>query len=387
MTPAARYAAAIEVLDKILAGDPAEKSLTAWARGNRYAGSKDRAAVRDHVFDVLRAKRSLGVLGGGETGRLLILGLLRRAGIAPDTVFGAGGYGPAALTPDEAAEDDVQLSQAAACDIPDWLWPDWQASLGADSVACAQVQQARAPVYLRINQRRTTVDDSIAQLADDGIVAVPHPKVKTALEVIENERRVKLSRPYLTGQVELQDAASQAAMLSLDIAPGATVLDYCAGGGGKSLALADMYDTTITAHDIAEARMSDIPARAGRAGVTVSVVGPQALSSDARFDVVLCDAPCSGSGTWRRTPDAKWRLTPEQLNEYNDLQSDVLASGAKYVRANGMLIYATCSVLNCENEDIVAAFCATHPEWARAKTLRLTPTQHNDGFFLVVLKK
>jgi len=385
MTPAARYSAAIEVLDTILAGTAAEKALTGWARSNRYAGSKDRAAVRDHVYDVLRGKRSLGAIGGGETGRGLILGLLRRDGTPPETVFGAGGYGPTALSDAEAAFDSasVPMSQAVACDLPDWLWPVWEASLGGAAISAAKVQQTRAPVHLRVNQRRSDIDTAIARLAVDGVKAVPHPRVKTALHVIENERQVKLSQPFLNGDVELQDAASQQAMAALDIAPGAHVLDYCAGGGGKALALADLFDAAVTAHDISVARMADIPARAARAGVSISVVGPEALSMDERFDVVLCDSPCSGSGTWRRTPDAKWRLTQDKLNEYNALQADVLAAGARHVKPGGTLVYATCSVLTCENDDIVNAFCAEHPDWKAAKTLRLLPSDHSDGFYMV----
>ena len=387
MTPAARLNAAIEVLDTIQAGTVAEKALTAWARGNRFAGSKDRAAIRDHVYEVLRAKRSLAHLGGGTTGRALILGLLRRENIAPEAVFGAGGYGPEALSDAElqAGLDPQTMTDAVACDIPDWLWPMWQASLGGQAAACAKVQQSRAPVCLRVNKRRSDRAGAIARLAEDGIVAVPHPDVKTALEVVENERRVHQSAAYIEGLVELQDAASQAAMLTLNIAPGATVLDYCAGGGGKALALADLYDAQVTAHDINAGRMADIPVRAARAGVDVATADRQGLDAMAPFDVVLCDAPCSGSGTWRRTPDAKWRLTAEKLLGYNDLQLDVLASGAGRVAPGGRLVYATCSVLDCENDAVVAAFCGMHPGWHVTKRLRLTPSPHNDGFFIVVL--
>lgn len=387
MTPAARYAAAIAVLDDILAGAPAEKSLTSWARGNRFAGSKDRAALRDHVYDVLRAMRSLGGLGGGASGRHLILGLLRRDGIAPDTVFGAGGYGPAALSDEERGAAAGDMSQAAACDMPDWLWPHWQASLEDAAVEAALVQQNRAPVFLRVNQRRTDRDGAITRLAQDGVLAVPHPEVKSALEVIENERRIRLSGAFLDGLVDLQDAASQSAIAMLDIAPGAKVLDYCAGGGGKALAMADLFKADVTAHDIAPARMADIPERAARAGVRLRVAGPQDLGVGERFDLVLCDAPCSGSGTWRRTPDAKWRLTPQKLLEYNRMQADVVVAGAGHVGAGGALAYATCSVLHCENDDIVTAFCATRPEWQVAKTLRLAPSALHDGFFMIVLNK
>ncbi|MEY1557064.1 RsmB/NOP family class I SAM-dependent RNA methyltransferase [Yoonia sp. R2331] len=383
MTPAARYAAAIEILDLIGAAQPAEQVLTTWARQNRFAGSKDRAAIRDHVYDVLRQKRSVAAWGGGTGGRALILGLLRKGGVDPTTVFGAGGYGPTELTTTEAAPKSPEMTDAEAFDMPDWLWPTWQADLGDQARETATCQQNRAPVSLRVNLRSGSRDTAQLALADDGVKTEPIADIKTALQVVENPRRVAVSAAFQNGLVELQDAASQWAMQTVAPFVGGSVLDYCAGGGGKALALADMTDAQITAHDIAARRMADIPARAARADVsiTIAVDAPKNM-----YDLVLCDAPCSGSGTWRRTPEAKWTLNTARLAELSEMQRDVIRQGAKRVKDDGHLAYATCSVLHQENDEIVDDFLKEHPDFRLTVREQLLPTHTHDGFFLAILQ-
>ena len=387
MTPAARYAAAIAVLDQIVAGAPAERALTNWARTNRFAGSGDRAAIRDHVYDVLRARRSLAVLGDGAGGRALVLGLLRRDGIDPASVFGAGGHAPEALTPQEVAPPRADPSPAEAADLPDWLWPLWQDAFGADAMAVAQAMRHRAALHLRVNLARTTRDAAQARLVGEGIATAPHPDVDTGLIVLDSPRRVAGSATLADGWIEVQDAASQIAVAALPLRSGGRVLDYCAGGGGKALAMADRLKAPVWAHDVNAARMQDIAPRASRAGVTITTCATSALAALAPFDLVLCDAPCSGSGTWRRTPDAKWRLSPEDLSTLNGLQADVLEKGAALCAKDGRLAYATCSVLRCENDAIVSTFLAGHPDWSIESVLRLQPAPHNDGFYMAVLAR
>lgn len=380
MTPAARYASAIAVLDDVLAGASAEKCLTTWARTNRYAGAKDRAAVRDHVFDVLRRKRSLAARGGGEDGRALVLGLLRHQGIDPNSIFGAGGYGPTALT--EAEIDGARPPEGAeVVDLPDWLWPIWQSDLGQEATAAAMVLQDRGPVTLRVNLRRGTREAAIAILAEDDIVCAAVDHVKTAIQVIENERRVQLNRAYIEGFVEIQDLASQEAVLAMNVPKGARVLDYCAGGGGKALALADLYDCDVVAHDISSARMADIPARAARSGVTIDVCETKQLKDAGTFDFVFVDAPCSGSGTWRRAPEAKWAISQNKLYEYNTLQVEVLRDASAYLRRGGQIAYATCSVLSCENAAVMTAFSQNDSRWKIEKCVQRLPDELGDGFF------
>lgn len=389
MTPGARVAAAITILDDILEGAPAERALTGWARGSRFAGSKDRAAVRDLVFDALRAKRSLAAKGGAMTGRGLMIGLALRDDLGLDALFDGAGHAPAPLTADE----QVQIAAAdaptgaAAHDLPEWLWPQWCNSLGDQAQAAALAQQARADVFLRVNCRRGTVADAVAALGGDEIVAVPHPTIAGCLRVTQNARRIKQARAYLDGLVELQDAASQFAISAVPVPPGARLLDYCAGGGGKALGFADQHDASVFAHDIAPARMADLPARAARSGVIVTRIASGELAQAAPFDVVFCDAPCSGSGTWRRAPDAKWRLTAADLDALNVTQDAVIRAALPLTAADGLLVYATCSVLNCENDAVVARFLEQHPDWQMVFSHRLVPGSDGDGFYLCGLKR
>ncbi|NJM83082.1 MAG: RsmB/NOP family class I SAM-dependent RNA methyltransferase, partial [Tabrizicola sp.] len=244
MTPGARLSAAITVLDRILEGQPAEKALTNWGRASRFAGSGDRAAVRDLVFDGLRCRRSFAALGGSMTGRGIILGGLRAAGTDPAPLFTGEDHAPPPL---EAGDAGDPATGAAALDCPDWLMPDLAASLGPDHDAVLRALQARAPVFLRVNTGKTDVARAIAALAADDVPAQPHPLATTALQVTGNARKLAQSRAYLTGLVELQDAASQAVVEALPLRDGMRVLDYCAGGGGKTLAMAARARLTLVA--------------------------------------------------------------------------------------------------------------------------------------------
>ncbi len=382
MTPAARIAAAIGVLDQCFAGSPAEKALIGWARGSRFAGSGDRAAVRDLVFSALRRRRSAAAAGGAETGRGVMIGLLRQQGLDPESLFTGAGHAPEPLQIGEAVAASA-VADPVRLDLPDWLWPRFQAALGHGAEAAALALRDRASVFLRVNPGKGDAAAAIGSLAAEGIVAVPHPQVKTALQVTEGERKISRSAAYLDGLVELQDAASQAAVLRLPLQPGMSVLDLCAGGGGKALAMAALADMSVTAHDIDAGRMRDIPARAARAGTPIRVAAP----GQQRFDLVLIDAPCSGSGTWRRAPDAKWRLTPEALVALTEVQDRLLDQAAARVAPGGTLAYATCSVLGEENGDRVAAFRGRAPGWRLVDEMRLTPGDLGDGFYMAMLRQ
>lgn len=382
MTPAARWAAAAQIMDEITEGAPAEKALTNWARRSRFAGSKDRAAVRDHVFDILRCWRSVAALGGGTDGRRLVLGRLRQVGLDHGEVFTGEGYALEPLSAEELASGGMP-DCAASWDLPNWLYELFISDLRDDAEACAYALKTRAPTFLRVNTLKTTRDAAQGALSDAGIVAVPHPLSATALEVIEGARRISQSTAYLTGQVELQDAASQAVVDALPLQPGQRVLDYCAGGGGKTLAMAARINGPVHAHDADPRRMADIPARAERAGATVQKVA----TPSGKYDVVFCDAPCSGSGSWRRSPEAKWRLTPDRLEEIRNVQASILDTAATFVRPDGHLAYATCSVLRSENEDQIEAFLARNLGWVYQQTHRFWPQDGGDGFFLATLTR
>jgi 16S rRNA (cytosine967-C5)-methyltransferase len=381
MTPAARLSAAIEILDRVLAGAPAEQVLTNWARASRFAGSGDRHAVRDLVYDALRCRRSFAALGGAETGRGLILGGLRSAGVDPETLFTGEGHAPAPL---RSADIGQAPTGFAALDIPDWLASQMQQDLGDAFEAVAEALRHRAPVFLRANLARGSRDFARAALAEAGIEAEPHPLSPTALLVTAGARRVSASEPYTGGLVELQDAASQAVVDALPLVDGMRVLDYCAGGGGKSLAMAARARVKLFAHDSDPRRMRDLPARAKRAGVKVEVL-PGAPSG--LFDLVLADAPCSGSGSWRRAPEGKWALTPQRLQDLRNIQSEILDKASALVQPRGWFAYATCSLLNAENRDQIDAFLARTDKWSLQHELRLTPSDGADGFYLALLQR
>jgi len=380
MTPAARLAAAIKVLDRVLDGHSAEAALTGWARGHRFAGSGDRAALRDLVFDALRCRRSHAALGGGLTGRGLILGGLRAAGGDEAALFTGTGHAPAMAGPADAGHPPEGL---AALDCPDWLADPLQASLGDAFPAVMQALRKRAPVFLRVNRRKGSVAQAQAALAAEGIATAPHPLASFALEVTENARKIQASRAYADGLVELQDAASQAVVEALPLRPGARVLDYCAGGGGKTLAMAAAGDVTLWAHDAHPRRMVDLPGRAARAGVAVTLTETPAAT--APYDLILTDVPCSGSGSWRRDPMGKWALTPARLAELTGLQATILDQAAALLAPGGTLAYATCSLLHAENDTQIARFLDRHPGWSCPDPRHFTPLQGGDGFFLALL--
>lgn len=380
MTPGARAAAAIAVLDRVLGGEPAEKALTNWGRASRFAGSGDRAAVRDIVYDALRRRASSAALGGGLTGRGLVLGLLRAAG--QEALFSGEGHAPGPPVPEEAGREPDEEERL---DLPVWLVPELRESLGADFEAVAGALRSRAPVFLRANRVKTDMVGAVAALAEDGIGTRPHPLAKSALEVTENARKIQNSKAYLDGWIELQDAASQAVVEALPLADGMKVLDHCAGGGGKTLAMAARARLKLLAHDANPRRMGGLAERAKRSGVTVTQT--ERPEAGAPYDLVLADAPCSGSGSWRRDPEGKWKLTPEALDAVIGVQAEILDRTAAMVRPGGWLAYATCSLLARENWRQAEEFLARHDGWTLARELRLTPMQGGDGFYLALFRR
>jgi 16S rRNA (cytosine967-C5)-methyltransferase len=385
MTPGARVAAAIEILDQIADGQAAEAALTRWARRSRFAGSKDRAAVRDHVFGVLRSYRLAAHYGGAETGRGLMAGLMRAQGLPPETLFTGEGHAPEPLSAQEAGPVTPPEDRGVQWNLPDWLLPGFEESLGQDAGRTAVLLQQRAPVALRVNTRRATREAAMKALEAEGIITVPTSISDTALIVTEGARRVRNSTAFQNGVVELQDAASQAVIETLPYAR--RLLDLCAGGGGKSLALAADAGRHIFAHDIDPSRMQDIPRRAARAGVEIEILETGALKRNAPFDMVLCDVPCSGSGAWRRAPEGKWTLTPQRFADLNRLQDEILKQAAELTGPGGILAYATCSVLKQENEARIDDFLRQNAGWRCTFSKRFDVCEEADGFFVAHLKR
>lgn len=382
MTPAARLSAAITVLDRILRGEPAEQALTNWGRASRFAGSGDRHAVRDLVYDALRCKRSFAALGGGMTGRGLVLGGLRAAGLDEQGLFTGEGHAPAPVT---ASEVGHTPQGAEALDVQDWIFPLLNNALPDDAHEILQALRRRAPVFLRVNAAKATRDEACKALAGDGIVARAVDGLTFGLEVLENARKIHTSAAYADGLVELQDASSQAVVEALPLQEGQRVLDYCAGGGGKTLAMAARARLQLFAHDADPGRMRDLVARAKRAGVEVTLTDKPEIK--APYDLILTDVPCSGSGSWRRDPMGKWSLTPERLANLCQTQARILTQTAPMVAPRGVLAYATCSLLREENEDQITDFLSRSKDWICILQRRFTPLTGGDGFFLALLQR
>lgn len=362
--------------------------LTAWGRANRFAGSKDRAAIGDLIYDALRRRRSLGARLGlaDPDGRALMLAMAAEAG-DPAALFTGERFAPAPLSDAERAALSATPDtpeEGARLDLPDAILPELRRSLGDDLAGVAALMQTRAPLDLRVNLLRGGMDEARASLAADGVETAPGPLSPTCLRVTAGARAFRGSRAYADGVAEIQDAASQAIADLAAAAPGDVVLDYCAGGGGKALALAAMMGGKgrIVAHDVDPRRMKDLPARAERAGARIEVSANPPARLRGACDLVFVDAPCSGVGAWRRNPDGKWTLTWPEVEALAALQRRIIAEAAAFAAPGGRMIYATCSLLRIENED---ALTAAPQGWTVGKTLRLTPLDGGDGFFGAVL--
>ncbi len=384
----ARYGAAIGLLDRILAGEPAEKVLTNWARSNRYAGSGDRAAVRDIVFDALRGSNHYRALAGFGGGRGIVLGQVIASGQGADAVFTGLTYAPETLTEAERAilAAPKQLSEPVY-DVPDWLVDDLRQSLGQDFERTMDALRERAAVDLRVNRLKSDIEAAAESLKRDGVQTKALRITPFGLRVTAGERKVAQSSAYTSGLVELQDAGSQAVVDALPLDGSPSILDYCAGGGGKSLAIASAScgKARITAFDKSPSRLNNLKERAERAGADVAIAQADPAGENRTFDLVLLDVPCSGSGAWRRNPDAKWKFSPEDLNALTETQNDILEATVGVVRKGGALAYVTCSLLRAENEDRISEFLTGNAGWTKVIERRFPLGQDSDGFFLCLM--
>jgi 16S rRNA (cytosine967-C5)-methyltransferase len=428
MTPAARIEAAITILDD---GDllrrPLQDLLKDWGRANRYAGSKDRSAVASLVYDALRRRRSSAYLMGAETGRALMLGALKSLRgfdlAALDALFTGERHMPAPLTAKERESFSGTLDgapPAVQADCPEWLEEPLQRAFGDDFVPEMQALATRAPLDLRVNRlkaERVDVLDELAHLAPQPSTLSPD-----GLRIAQDQDRpappVSAEPSFLKGRFEVQDEGSQLVAMLSGAKPGEQVLDLCAGGGGKTLALAALMDNKgqIFATDSDKRRLVPLYERLERAGVrNTQILTPTGRDVTdilkplkGHMDLALIDAPCTGTGTWRRHPDAKWRLRPGALDERLKDQIKVLDQAAPSVKPGGRLVYITCSVLPQENDEQIEAFLSRHAGFVPASEnellarhaaffghvipmkhgLQFTPaTSGTDGFYISLLKK
>lgn len=391
MTPAARLQTAIELLDDIIAaarnkGAPADRILAEWFKSHRFAGSKDRRAIRELVYGAIR---SCGPIP--ETGRAAAL-RLADADPALMSLFDGSNYGPAAL------EDGEEPARGGVA--PQWLEDRLEASGVAGEEAAALLD--RAALDLRINALKTS-RDAIDLPFDTEALSAPHG-VR-----VQSGTQVEQTQAFKEGLVEIQDGGSQLACEAVAAMPGETIIDLCAGAGGKTLSLAAAMANkgSLIASDTDRSRLSRLAPRAERAGAligeTVLLNPGRELEALAAFvgqaDAVLVDAPCSGTGTWRRNPEARWRLDEGQLARYVETQAYLLDIAERLVRPGGRLIYVTCSLLDAEGANQVDAFLSRHEGWeiqplslpagrARKGGWRLSPFQDGtDGFFIARLGK
>lgn len=418
MTPSARLQAAIDILGALDAtAQPADRFLRDWFRARRYAGAKDRAAVGERVYDVLRHRASYA-WRMGEGARASVIASLLDEGVAADALsalFDGQGYGPPPLSDGERA----RLSHPPPDDPPShvtgeyplFLEGELRRAFGDDLIEEMRALQSRAPVDVRANTLKTAREDLLAALEREGFAAKPTRTSPFAIRVAAGAKGLERTKAFADGHFEFQDEASQIAALLCGAKAGMRVLDLAAGAGGKALALAAAMDGEgeILAFDDNPERLKPLAERAARAGARNIVVaekrgGP--LWRDGKFDVVLIDAPCSGTGTWRRQPELRWRITPEKLAALTKTQDWLLGDGARHTRPGGRLVYATCSLLPCENEERIARFLSAHPGFEivaasevwrdvaatalpqSAPYFRASPRYTDtDGFFTAVLQR
>jgi 16S rRNA (cytosine967-C5)-methyltransferase len=391
MTPSARLSAAIEVFADIeTRRRPAADTLKDWGLSHRFAGSGDRAAIAGLAYDALRRRASSAWLMGEASARAVLIGMLRRErGLSTadiEALCSGARFAPDLLTEAEkSALESRTLADAPAHvqgDYPDWLDPYFARALGDERAAEGEALASRAPLDLRVNTLAASRDDIVPKLSRLGAEPARWSPMGLRIRLAADSKSpaIHAEPAYLKGQIEIQDEGSQLAAVLAAAEPGEQVVDLCAGAGGKTLALAaamenhgQIYATDsdkrrlVAIHDRllrADARNVQVRTPRGEADVLSDLAG--------RADLVLIDAPCTGTGTWRRNPDAKWRIRPGALGERLKQQEAVLERAASLVKPDGRIAYVTCSVLAEENGDQIRAFAGRHADFSVDKPANVT---------------
>ncbi len=431
MTPGARLAAAIEVFGTIeTERRPAADVLKAWGLTHRFAGSGDRAAIAGLVYDALRRRSSSAFLMGADTPRAVLLGMLKRErGLGAEAIgnlANGAGHAPAPLTDDERKRLDTANLDGAppsiAGDYPEWLDAHFASAFGDERAEEGAALASRAPLDLRVNNLSADRDKVATMLAD----LRPEPTrwspwgLRIRLGADAKSPAIHAEPAFLKGMIEVQDEGSQLAALFSAAKAGEQVVDLCAGAGGKTLALAAMMENKgqIYATDDDKRRLVPIHDRLARSAArNVQVRTPKSVGDTigdlaSRIDLVLIDAPCTGTGAWRRNPDAKWRMRPGALEQRVKEQAEILDRAVPLLKAGGRIAYVTCSVLDEENGAQVRGFLARHREFSAqppgevaaalgerafmflkaarlsGEGLLMTPRRTDtDGFFVSVLRR
>ncbi len=435
MTPPARLATTIELLGLVESTPrPADATVSAYFRERRFIGSKDRADISAAVYRAMRRRARLSwrlqKAGAEPTPTGLMLADLLVGERQPldrvERLFSGGPYAPAQLSQDELglarrlegrSLESPDMPEGVRAECPPWAEAELHRALGDEFQSQMEALKHPAPLDLRVNVLKATRDEVLARLKADGLAAEPTRLSPIGIRL--GGRPPVMAHPlYKDGTIEIQDEGSQLVALMADARPGHEVVDFCAGAGGKTLAMAAAMNNKgkLIASDVLEKRLIRAKERFRRAGAHNIQTNPIASETDpwikrhkGRFDRVLVDAPCSGTGTWRRNPDQRWRSLGPGLAELLPLQMRILESAARLVKPGGRLIYATCSMMPAENEDHAEAFLAAHPDFAVISAadiwrdvvwpqggpdvpstpyLRLTPATHDtDGFFAAVFER
>ena len=411
MRPAARLKTVSDLLPEILgSATAADRLVHYWGRKNRYAGAGDRRDIADQIFAILRHYSKLCALV--DSSDPVLVTLAARMVLFDDTldeVCALADGARHALDPPSSEmrarlacvkERDADLEPHERVALPAWLYAEVMSGDLTDAPAVLEKSNARAPLDLRVNTLRGSLAQARQKLADEGVRSRPLTKVPLALRV-EGTGQITSGVVFQSGRVEIQDAGAQIAAGLCQAQPGQTVLDFCAGAGGKTLALAAQMQNKgcLYVHDSDPKRLRPMAARLNRAGVGIvrQMDGDAVAGLKARCQLVVSDVPCSGSGRWRRAPETKWQLTPKSLDELVALQKEILADSAAYVALGGRLAYITCSIIARENEHQIADFLNAHPEFEIDETAkfanqrgRIQIDPHNtdtDGLFCAIMRR
>lgn len=405
MQTGARYQAVLELISTIFKDEkPADGIIDAYLKARKYIGSKDRRFIAETVWNIIRNRMKLEFDGGSKEYRKILLTYLKSKDESIAEIFDGGQYSPAALNDEEKEwlenENEDVYPLYVEAETPEWIYKKVQ------NLNLLKSLNGTASADFRINvKNREAVID---KLKSEGFSVYPTPYSPLGIRCDE---RISLGNciAFKEGEIEVQDEASQIAALLCDVKPEHKIVDYCCGAGGKSLAMAYLLGNKghIYAHDIEKKRLMAIKPRMERLGIKNIELIDFLATSDKDFDRFVVDAPCSGTGTWRRSPDAKFRLNQNMVDKLNKIQLDLLYKAYEKTKIGGRIIYITCSILNEENEEIIAAFMQNNPKvqlvnikelweskieapypYHSEKYLRMSPlTTGTDGFFICVLEK
>ena len=400
MTRGARVSAVIDILDSYLSGEPEHKLLSNWFRMNRYAGSKDRLAIRELFFQCLRHQLScywpFKEAGISINGRSIVLGMLKISNQCFDQIFDDKQYSPVKLSNLEKKvlqnfKDSLSIApNFVKLNFPQFLegpLKDAFDDMFEENIAALNSQ---ADLFVRVNRIKSNVEDVKRSLEEEGIEVNYISYFQNILKVTENKRKFSKSKAFLSGDVEIQDISSQSVVDFINPKKNSKILDFCAGAGGKTLAMASLTlgMSKYFVHDINPSKLINLQKRCKRAGFKVQIFNPKQINKEYnKFDFVVADVPCSGTGVWKRHPGNKWAITKDKLNSLLIVQKEILVKAGNCVQKDGTLAYITCSVLKSENQQQIAWFLSQSSSFSFVADKVLWPIEGGDGFYVAVLIK